>query len=82
MSCLGLVSDKGDKITLAVWRRETDACELAIDMSKYLNASSKVKMTYPADPMGAEYSFDAEALILNVRLPKKNSARFFEIEVK
>ena len=81
MSCLGLISEENDRITLAVWRREKDADTLCIDMSKYLNSRSTVKRTYPSKSMGAEYSFDADSLTLTVKLPKKNSARFFEIEV-
>ena len=81
MSCLGLISDSGDKITLAVWRRECAEDILSIDMSKYLNSNSKINLTYPQNSMGAEYCFDKDALTLSVKLPKKNSARFFEIEV-
>lgn len=81
MSCIGLISDSGDKITLAVWRRESDEDTLCIDMSKYLKCGVKVNMAYPNDPMGAEYCFNKDRLILTVKLPKKNSARFFEIEV-
>ena len=81
MSCLGLISDSDDKITLAVWRRECDEDILKIDMSKYLNCKSDIKMTYPQAQMGAEYCFDKDSLRLTVKLPKKNSARFFEIEV-
>ena len=81
MSCLGLLSDDKSKITLAVWRRECDEDTLSIDMSKYLNARSAVRMTYPQSAMGAEYSFDSESLSLSVKLTRKNSARFFEIEV-
>lgn len=82
MSCLGLISEAGDKITLAVWRRECDEDTVDIDMSRYLNGGSSVALTYPCDPMGAEYSFDTQTLNLKVKLPRKNSARFFEIEVK
>ena len=82
MSCLGLISDSGDKITLAVWRRECGEEILSIDMSKYLNSNSKINLTYPQNSMGAEYCFNKDALTLSVKLPKKNSARFFEIEVK
>ena len=82
MSCLGLISEAKDRITLAVWRRECDEDTLAIDMSRYLNGGSVVALTYPCDPMGAEYSFDTQTLNLKVKLPRKNSARFFEIEVK
>ena len=81
MSCLGLRSDDSRKMTLAVWRRTDGADTIAIDLKKYLNHTSTVAMTYPQDPMGAEFSFDAENLILAVKLPKQNSARFFEIEV-
>ena len=81
MSCLGLISDSKDKVTLAVWRRECDGDTLSIDMSKYLKADSEIKLTYPQNPMGAEYCFDHNSLTLTVKLPKKNSARFFEIEV-
>ena len=82
MSALGLRSESRDKITLAVWRRECDEDTVAIDMSKYLGGKAKVSMTYPCKSMGAEYFFDREKLMLTVKLPKKNSARFFEIEVK
>ena len=81
MSCLGLLSDDGNKMTLAVWRRTDDTDTVAIDLKKYLKQSSTVSMMYPQDPMGATFSFDSENLILSVRLPNKNSARFFEIEV-
>lgn len=82
MSCLGLISEAGDKITLAVWRRECGEDTVDIDMSRYLNDGSRVALTYPCDPMGAEYSFNSQTLTLKVKLPRKNSARFFEIEVK
>ena len=82
MSCLGLISDNKNKITLAVWRRECDGDTLKIDMSKYLNGNSEIKLTYPQAPMGAEFRFDSNSLTLTVKLPQKNSARFFEIEVK
>ena len=81
MSCIGLMSDKGDKMTLAVWRRECKEDTLTVDMSRYLNRSSDVKMTYPQDRMGAEYSYDGDTRVLTVKLPMVNSARFFEIEV-
>ena len=81
LSSLGLLAEDGKKMTLAVWRRTCDKDTVEIDLSKYLNARSTVKLTYPMNPMGAEFAFDAERQILSVRLPKKNSARFFEIEV-
>ena len=66
---------------LAVWRRTCEADTVAIDVKKYLTRNSVVCMTYPKNPMGAEYSFDTKNLILTIRLPKQKSARFFEIEV-
>ena len=80
-SCLGLLSEDGKKMTLAVWRRTCEEDTTVIDLKKYLNASSVVRMTYPKNPMGAAFSFDAEHLTLTVQLPRQNSARFFEIEV-
>ena len=80
-SCFGLLSDDSQKMTLAVWHRTCDADTIAIDLKKYLNSSSTVAMTYPQNPMGATFSFDSENQILSVRLPSKNSARFFEVEV-
>ena len=68
-------------MTLAVWRRTCDADAVDIDLKKYLNPTSTVAMTYPKNPMGAEFSFDSEDRMLSVKLPHKNSARFFEIEV-
>ena len=68
-------------MTLAVWRRTCEEDTVVIDLKKYLNASSTVRMTYPQNPMGATCAFDADALTLTVKLPARNSARFFEIEV-
>ena len=81
MSCFGLLSDDGKKMTLAVWRRTSEADMVVIDLKKYLTPSSTVTMTYPKNPMGATFTFDSKNQILSVRLPSKNSARFFEIEV-
>ena len=80
-SCFGLLSEDGKKMTLAVWRRTCETDTVVFDLKKYLNAASVVRMTYPKNPMGAEFSFNGDELTLTVKLPKPNSARFFEIEV-
>ena len=80
-SCFGLLSEDGKKMTLAVWRRTCETDTAVFDLKKYLNAASVVRMTYPKNPMGAEFSFNGDELTLTVKLPKPNSARFFEIEV-
>ena len=78
ISCIGLVSK--NKMTLSVWRRECDRDTIEIELSKYLNGTPNVRMTYPQDPMGASFGFDEKSFVLTVTLPKRNSARFFEIE--
>ena len=69
-------------MTLAVWRRDCDEATLTLDLSEYLEGEAVVEMTYPQNPMGAEFSYNGDTCALTVRLPKRNSARFFEIEVK
>ena len=80
-SSLGLINEKTKKLTLAVWRLNSSEDTLIIDLSKYLTASSKVSLAYPSDPMGAEFTFNPTSKTLTVRLPKRNSARFFEIRI-
>ncbi len=78
-TALGLVAENKKKMTLAVWRRHSVEDTLMIDLSKYTTAKSSVKMVYPSDPMGAKFEFNSASGILSVKLPKYNSARFFEI---
>jgi len=78
-SSLGLISENKKKLTLAVWRRHSKEEIITIDLSKYTNAKSTAKLVYPQDPMGADFAFNASSGILTVKLPKTNSARFFEI---
>lgn len=80
-SSLGLISEDGKRMTLAVWRRTCETDTVAIDLKKYLNQNSVIHMTYPKNLMGAKFSYDGERCTLTVKLPKENSARFFEIEV-
>ena len=81
-SALGLLSEDRKRMTLAVWRRDCDEASVTLDLSEYLEGEAVVEMTYPQNPMGAEFSYNGDTCALTVRLPKRNSARFFEIEVK
>ncbi len=80
-SALGLMAENKKKMTLAVWRRNSTEDTLMIDLSKYTTKKSTVKLAYPSDPMGAVFAFNPSSGILSVKLPKTNSARFFEISI-
>jgi len=77
----GILSENKKKLTLAVFRRDIGEDTIMIDLSKYTTAKTKVKLAYPSNPMGAEFSFSASNGVLCVKLPKENSARFFEINI-
>ena len=82
-SSLGLISENGRKMTLAVWRRNSKEDIITVDLSKYTGKNSSVKLAYPSKPMnGADFAFNPSSGILTVKLPKQNSARFFEITCK
>jgi len=78
-SALGLISENNKKITLAVFRINTATETLTIDLSKWTNAKTKVKLAYPSNPKGTEYVFNNNTRSLTIKLPKNNSARYFEI---
>lgn len=78
---LGLVDEKAKKMTLAVWRLNSPEDTIVVDLSKYLAANSKVSLAYPSDPMGAEFVYNPSSKLLTVKLPKRCSARFFEIRI-
>lgn len=80
-SAHGILSENKKKLTLAVYRRDVCDDTIMIDLSKYTSKNTKVKLAYPSNPMGAEYSFAPSSGILTVKLPKANSARFFEINI-
>ncbi len=77
----GILSENKKKLTLAVFRRDIGEDTVMIDLSRYTGKNTKVKLAYPSDPMGAEFSFSPSNGVLCVKLPKANSARFFEINI-
>lgn len=80
-SALGMLSDDGKKMTLAVWKLEDEAEVIEINLAKYF-AGKKVKAEY-AYPLAidTEYTYNANTCKLSVRMPKDRTARFFELNV-
>lgn len=80
-SSLGLLSDDGKKMTLAVWKFEDSSEVIKIDLSKYFGGKkAKAALAYPSS-IETEYTYNANTSILSVRMPKDRTARFFEINV-
>ena len=76
---VGLRTEDGKKLYLAIWRLKTSRETIEIDLSKWTNMESDVKMIYPEEPMGVEYCFNTGNRSLTVKFEKVYSARFFEI---
>lgn len=80
-SALGMLSDDGKKMTLAVWKLEDEAEVIEIDLSKYF-ADKKVKAEYVYPlAIATEYTYNVNTCKLSVRMPKDRTARFFELNV-
>jgi alpha-galactosidase len=75
----GLISPDGRRLLLAVWRLASTEDTVKIDLSRWCAAGATVKLRYPFAPRGMEFVYGEG--VLSVRLPKPNSARYFEITV-
>ncbi|MDO8685408.1 MAG: alpha-galactosidase, partial [Clostridiales bacterium] len=75
-TCLGL--DCGGKSYLAVWRLDSDNEMCRLPLSSIKGCRISVKCTYPSYA-GCEYEWNEAAGVLEVALPQKYCARFFEI---
>jgi alpha-galactosidase len=75
----GLIAPDGQRLLLAVWRLASTEDTVKIDLSRWCAAGATVKLRYPSAPRGMEFVYGGG--VLRVRLPKPNSARYFEITV-
>ena len=81
-SALGLENENRDRILLAVWRLEAYDDTCVIPLPEYAK-DFEVRQIYPAaDDYRVEYKMNKANHTLSVRLPKRNTARYFEIRSK
>jgi hypothetical protein len=73
----GLIAPDGRRLLLAVWRLTSTEDTVKIDLSRWCAAGATVKLRYPSAPRGMEFAYGGG--VLSVRLPKPNTARYFEI---
>ncbi len=80
--CTGLINREEGKIILAVWNINAHKKTAVIDMSKYLNCKSTVKIAYPDLDTKAKVIFNSANKKLSVQLPdNRYSARIIEINI-
>lgn len=79
---LGLISEPGDIITLAVWRLATNRDTYNIDLSRYIKGDASAEIIYPKESKGVEFVYNKSNNSLSVRFSKNYSARLFKITVK
>jgi alpha-galactosidase len=73
----GLIAPDGRRLLLAVWRLASTEDTVKIDLSRWCASGATVRLRYPSAPHGMEFAYGGG--VLSVRLPKPNSARYFEI---
>lgn len=73
----GLIAPDGRRLLLAVWRLASTEDTVKIDLSRWCASGATVRLRYPSAPRGMEFAYGEG--VLSVRLPKPNSARYFEI---
>ncbi len=79
---LGLLSPDKKRMTLAVWKLEESADTVKVDLSKYFaGKKATVRLAYPT-AIATNYKYFANTHTLVIEMPKKRTARFFEICVK
>ena len=72
----------GSRIILAVWKIEESHSEFVIDLSRYTDKNSELKMIYPAADTKCKYNFVPSTGRLTLRLDGcNNMARLFEIKI-
>lgn len=79
---LGLISDAGDMITLAVWRFATNKDTYSIDLSRRIKGDASAEIIYPKNHEGTEFVYNKSNRSLSVKLPKTYTARLFKITIK
>ncbi len=80
-SALGFLSEKGDTMTLAVWKFEDADDVLQIDLSKYFKGKDvEVTMLYPSIP--TEFRYHKNTSRLSIRMPKDYTARYFLLKTR
>ena len=82
-ACIGNTNDNNDKMYLSVWRLESNEEFKKIPLDRFAGKDLEIKQVYPkAKDMQVNYSFNKREGSFVVNLPKRNSARLFEIIVK
>ncbi len=74
---MGVLSEKRDKLLLAVWNLSNDAARLSVDLSKY--GMEGASLIYPAEIDGVTYAYQEG--VLSVTFSKGNTARLFELKI-
>lgn len=75
-ACGGLKTE--DKIYLSVWRKNGDNPKVTLSLPEIKNRNCTIKVGYPKE-MNVEYQLDPASGTLQITLPEKFTARFFEI---
>ncbi len=76
---LGLQSK--DRAYIAVWRLESSEATRQLPVKCMKGKNTEVRCAYPSEP-NCVFEWDAINSVLNVKLPERNMARFFEVLVK
>lgn len=79
---LGLLSEAGGMMTLAVWRFATNRDIYHIDLSRWIRGSASAEIIYPGNHRGTEFVFNQSNRSLSVKMPKPFTARLFKITIK
>lgn len=80
-SSLGLLSETGGSMTLAVWRFGTNKDTYNIDLSRWIKGGASVELIYPKDRRDILYVWNRSNGSLSVKMPGPYTARLFKIVI-
>lgn len=77
----GILSKDRRVLYLAVWRLEGAEDTLSIDLSPWAGPGCSASLLYPAALGGEEFCCNPSGRTFSVKLEKRNSGRFFRIQL-
>lgn len=76
---LGLISQDGSRILLAVWRLNSAEEYFEIPLSDWIKGAAAIRQIYPAQQYETSIYYNETKCKLTIRMAQQNQARYYEI---